>query len=77
MEPWAVAKKKLSVNVAVSSAPVRVHGQRPLAPSVASVTSGIAYSKVTVDLNGTGFAEIRKVIAYCISYEIKSINVIV
>ena len=35
---------------------------------------GIGYSKDTVDLNGTRFAEIRKVTAYCITYEIKSIN---
>ena len=40
MEPWAaVAKKKCSVSVAVPPAPVRVPSQRPLAPSVASVTS--------------------------------------
>ena len=39
MEPWAAAKKKLSVCVAVLPAPVRVPSQRPLAPSVASVTS--------------------------------------
>ena len=41
MEPWAAAKKKkiLSVSVAVPPAPVRVPSQRPLAPSVASVTS--------------------------------------
>ena len=38
MEPWAVAKK-LSVSVVVSPTPVRVPSQRPLAPSVASVTS--------------------------------------
>ena len=31
--------KKLSVSVAVPPAPVRVPSQRPLAPSVASVTS--------------------------------------
>ena len=39
MEPWAAAKKKLSVSVAVPPAPVRVPSQRPLVPSVASVTS--------------------------------------
>jgi hypothetical protein len=39
MEPWAAAKKKLSVRVAVPPAPVRFPGQRPLAPSVASVMS--------------------------------------
>ena len=39
MEPWAVAKKKLSVNVAVPPASVRVPSQRPLAPSVTLVTS--------------------------------------
>ena len=38
IEPWAVAKKFL-VSVAVPPAPVRVPSQRPLAPSVASVTS--------------------------------------
>ena len=38
MKPWAAAKKK-SVSVAVPPAPVRVPSQRPLAPSVASVTS--------------------------------------
>ena len=32
-------KKKLSVSVAVPLAPIRVPSQRPLAPSVASVTS--------------------------------------
>ena len=32
-------KKKLCVSVAVPSAPVRVPSQRPLVPSVASVTS--------------------------------------
>ena len=32
-------QKKLSVSVAVPPAPVRVPSQRPLAPSVASVTS--------------------------------------
>ena len=37
METWAVAKKKLSVNV--PPAPAWVPSQRPLAPSVASVTS--------------------------------------
>ena len=31
--------KKLSVSVAVPPAPVRVSSQRPIAPSVASVTS--------------------------------------
>ena len=39
MEPWAAAKKKLSVSLAVPPAPVRVPSQRPLAPSVTSVTS--------------------------------------
>jgi hypothetical protein len=39
MEPWAPDKKKLSVSVVVPPAPVRVPSQRPLAPSVASVTS--------------------------------------
>ena len=40
MEPWVTAKKKkLSVSVAVPPAPVRVPSQRPIAPSVASVTS--------------------------------------
>ena len=39
MEPWAEAKKKLSVSVAASKAPVRVPSQRSIAPSVASVTS--------------------------------------
>ena len=40
MEPWVAAKKnKLSVKVAVPPAPVRVANQRPLAPSVASVSS--------------------------------------
>ena len=38
MEPRAAAKK-LSVGVAVPPAAVRVPSQRPLAPSVASVTS--------------------------------------
>ena len=38
MEPWAAAKKLL-VSVAGPPAPVRVPSQRPLAPSVASVTS--------------------------------------
>ena len=39
MEPWAAAKKKLLVSVAVPPAPVRVPGQRPLAACVTSVTS--------------------------------------
>ena len=39
MELWAAAKKKLSVSVAVPAAPVPVPSRRPLAPSVASVTS--------------------------------------
>ena len=39
MEPWAAAKRKLSVSLAVLPAPVRVPSQRSLAPSVASVTS--------------------------------------
>ena len=34
---------------------------------------GLTITK-TVDLNGTEFAEIRKLIAYFINYEIKSIN---
>ena len=38
MEPWAGAKKLL-VGVAVPPAPVQVPSQRPLALSVASVTS--------------------------------------
>ena len=38
MEPWA-GTKKLLVSVVVPPAPVRVSIQRPLAPSVASVTS--------------------------------------
>ena len=38
MEPWPAAKK-LSVSVVVPPALVRVPSQRPLAPSVASVTS--------------------------------------
>ena len=39
MEPWVAAKKKLSVSVAMPPAPAQVPSQRPLAPSVASVTS--------------------------------------
>ena len=40
MEPCAAAKKKKkSVSLAVPPAPVRVPGQRPLAPSVTSVMS--------------------------------------
>ena len=38
MEPWAAAKKKLLVSVAVPPAPLQVPSQRPLAPCVASVT---------------------------------------
>ena len=38
MEPWAAAKK-ISFNVAVPPASVRVPSQRPLAPRAASVTS--------------------------------------
>ena len=38
-EPWAAAKKKLSVSVALPPVPVQVPSQRPLAPSVASVMS--------------------------------------
>ena len=39
MEPWASAKKKLSVSVAVPLTAVRVPSQRPLALSVTSVMS--------------------------------------
>ena len=38
MESWAVAKKALS-QCCGAPAPIRVSSQRPLAPSVASVTS--------------------------------------
>ena len=42
-DPWPVvmvaAKKKLLISVAVSPAPVRIPSQKPLAPSVASITS--------------------------------------
>ena len=38
MEPWAAAKKKLLVSVAVPPAIVRVPSQSLLAPSIASVT---------------------------------------
>ena len=39
--PWShgLRPKKLSVSVAVPPAPVRVPGQRPLAPSVASIAN--------------------------------------
>ena len=39
MEPWGLQPKKFQTSVAVPPAPVRVPSQRPLAPSVASVTS--------------------------------------
>ena len=39
MDPWPAAKKKHLASVAVPPAPVRVPSQRPLAPSVASITS--------------------------------------
>ena len=39
MEPWGLRPKKFQTSVAVPPAPVRVPSQRPLAPSVASVTS--------------------------------------
>ena len=38
MEPWAAAEKRLA-SVAVLPAPVRVPSERPLTPSVASITS--------------------------------------
>ena len=38
MKPWAAAKQLLT-SVAVPPAPVRIPSRRPLAPSVASVTS--------------------------------------
>ena len=38
MESWA-AVKKLYASMAVPQAPVRIPSQRPLAPSIASVTS--------------------------------------
>ena len=38
MEPWGLWPKKFQTSVAVPPAPVRVPTQRPLAPSVASVT---------------------------------------
>jgi len=49
MEPWAAAKK-ISVSVAVPPGPVRVPSQRPLAPSVASVTS-VANDKGDNEMN--------------------------
>ena len=39
MGAMGCSQKKLSVNVAVPPAPVQVPSQRPLAPSVVSVTS--------------------------------------
>ena len=42
MEPWAAAKKDLA-SVEVPPAPLRVFRQRPLAPSVTSVTSVANY----------------------------------
>ena len=39
MEPWGLRPKKFQTSVAVPAAPVWVPSQRPLAPSVASVTS--------------------------------------
>ena len=42
MEPWAAAKK-LKASVAVPPAAIRDPSQRPLAPSVASVTSVAKY----------------------------------
>ena len=46
--PWShgLRPKKLSVSVAVSPAPVRVPSQRPLAPSVASVTEHDLYYSI-------------------------------
>ena len=49
MEPWAAAKK-LSVSVPVPPAPVRVPSQRPLAPSVVSVTL-VANDKGDTEMN--------------------------
>ena len=39
MEPWELRPKKFQTSVAVPPAPVQVPSQRPLAPSVMSVTS--------------------------------------
>ena len=39
MEPWGLRPKKFQTSVSVPQAPVRVPSQKPLAPSVASVTS--------------------------------------
>ena len=39
MESWDLRPKKFQTSVAVPPAPVRVPSQRPIAPSVASVTS--------------------------------------
>ena len=39
MEPWGLRPKKFQTSVAVPPAPVRVPSQRPLAPSVTSITS--------------------------------------
>ena len=39
MKPWTAANKKLLVDVVVPPPPVRVPSQRPLDPSVASITS--------------------------------------
>ena len=49
MEPLAAAKK-LRASVAVPAAPVRVPSQRPLSPSVASVTS-VANDKGDNEMN--------------------------
>ena len=48
MESWAAAKK-LSVCVSVPPAPVWIPSQRPLAPSVASVTS-VANDKDDIEM---------------------------
>ena len=64
MEPWA-ATKKLSVSVAVPPAPVRVPSQRPLGPSVASVTS-VANDK---DDNGIILGAVHRSPGICLTAE--------
>ena len=50
LEPWGQRTKKFQTSVAVPPAPVWVPSQRPLAPSVTSVTS-VANDKVIMKLS--------------------------
>ena len=55
MKPWGLRPKMFQTSVGVLPAPVRVPSQRPLAPSVASVTSVV---------NDKGYNEMIRPLTY-------------